>query len=277
MADNNVSITSVEFDYIRKVLREHSAIVLDDGKEYLAEARLGPLVRQEGLQTLSELVAHLQKLPFGRLHTQVVEALATNETSFFRDATPFESLKKVVIPRLMESRNGSRTINIWSAACSTGQEPYSVAMLLRENFLALDSWKVEILATDLSNDVLDRAKEGRYSQLEINRGLPAPMLVKYFVKDGTGWRIKDEIRSMVEFRQLNLVENWPTVQRMDIVLLRNVLIYFDLETRKLVYKRLRQVIGPDGYLLLGGGETPSNLDEGFQRVQYEKCDFYQLA
>lgn len=276
MADNT-SISTEEFNYIRKVLREHSAIVLDEGKAYLAEARLGPLVRQEGLETLSELVGTLQKLPYGRLHTQVVEALATNETSFFRDSAPFESLRKIVIPNLIEARGATRAIRIWSAACSTGQEPYSLAMLLREHFLALDSWNVEIIATDLSNDVLERAREGRYSQLEINRGLPAPMLVKYFAKDGTGWRIKDEIRSMVTFRQLNLVENWPALQEMDVVLLRNVLIYFDLETRKLIYKRLHRVIRPDGYLLLGGGETPSHLDERFKRVQYEKCDFYQLA
>ncbi len=276
MADNT-SISTEEFDYIRKVLREHSAIVLDEGKAYLAEARLGPLVRQEGLETLSELVRTLQKAPWGRLHTRVVEALATNETSFFRDSRPFESLKKVVIPNLVEARSASRTIRIWSAACATGQEPYSVAMLLREHFLALDSWNVEIIATDLSSDVLERAREGRYSQLEINRGLPAPMLVKYFVKDGTGWKMKDEIRTMVTFRQLNLVENWPAMQEMDVVLLRNVLIYFDLETRKLIYERLHRVIKPDGYLLLGGGETPSNLDERFKRVQCEKCDFYQLT
>lgn len=276
MADST-SISTEEFNYIRKVLREHSAIVLDEGKAYLAEARLGPLVRQEGLESLSELVGTLQKLPYGRLHTQVVEALATNETSFFRDAAPFESLRKTIIPNLIEARGSTRTIRIWSAACATGQEPYSVAMLLREHFLALDSWNVEIIATDLSNDVLERAREGRYSQLEINRGLPAPMLVKYFAKDGAGWRIKDEIRSMVTFRQLNLVENWPAMQEVDVVLLRNVLIYFDLDTRKQIYKRLHRVIKPDGYLLLGGGETPSHLDERFKRVQCEKCDFYQLA
>lgn len=275
--DTTINITSEDFEYIRKMLREHSAIVLDDGKEYLAEARLGPLVRQEGVSTVSELVIRLQKTPFGRLHSQVVEALATNETSFFRDSTPYESLKTEVIPQLIKLRENERQINIWCAASSSGQEPYSVAMLLKEHFLVLKSWNVHIFATDLSREMVERTAEGRYSQLEINRGLPAPLLVKYFQKDGTGWRIKDEIRSMVDPQELNLVNSWGSLPRMDIVLLRNVLIYFDIETRLMIFNKLRSVLKPDGFLLLGGGETTMNLDDGFQRVHFGKCDFYQFV
>lgn len=277
MDSTTINITTEEFLYIRKMLREHSAIVLDNGKEYLAEARLGPLIRQEGVNSIGELVTRLQKMPFGRLHSQVVEALATNETSFFRDSTPFESLKTDVIPRLMKLRQNERRLNIWCAASSSGQEPYSVAMLLKEHFVALNSWDVRILATDLSREMVERTKQGRYSQLEINRGLPAPLLVKYFQKDGTGWRIKDEIRSMIHFQELNLMNSWGSLPRMDIVLLRNVLIYFDIETRLLIFKKLRSVLRADGFLLLGGGETTMHLDDGFQRVQFGKCDFYQFV
>jgi chemotaxis protein methyltransferase CheR len=270
-------VTSEDFAFIGKLLSKRSAVVLEPGKEYLVETRLAPVVRKLGVGSISDLVTRLRMPGSNGLVTQVVEALLTNETSFFRDVHPFESLRKTVIPDLMGRRRGERALTVWCCASSTGQEPYSLAMLLREHFPELQTWKVSLLATDLSCDALSRAREGKYNQIEINRGLPASLLVKYFRQHGTHWQLKEEIRSLVDFRELNLSEPWPYLPRMDLVLIRNVMIYFEVETKKAILGSLARLLKPDGYLLLGGAETTFNLHDAFRRVDQLKAGFFQLV
>jgi chemotaxis protein methyltransferase CheR len=273
-----MALTQAAFDYLRVLVRERSAIVLEDQKGYLVEARLGPLARREGFASLDALVDHLRSgRRDGGLHQKVVETMTTNETSFFRDVHPFEQLRLEVLPELMRRRAAERRLDVWCAACASGQEPYSVAMLLREHFPTLAGWDVRVLATDLSLDVLERARQGRYSQAEVNRGLPARLLVKYFVKDGADWQLKDEVRRMVEFRQVNLVGPWPAAPPQDVVLLRNVLIYFDEAARRSVLGKVRRLLRPDGRLFLGSAETTINLDDAFERVQHGRSICYRLA
>jgi chemotaxis protein methyltransferase CheR len=269
-------IKSADFNYLSNLVRERSAIVLEPGKEYLVEARLTPLAQRQGFDTLDAFIAHLRAHRYNGTHRKVVEAMTTNETTFFRDVYPFEMLKKVILPTLIEKRQATRSLNIWSAACSSGQEPYSIAMLLRENFPLLAGWDVRILATDISQEMLERTRAGRYTQLEINRGLPASLLVKYFERQGLEWQIKPELRSMLEVRELNLVEPWTLLPQMDVIFIRNVMIYFDVETKKLILRMLRQVLRPGGYLFLGGAETTLNLDSTFTRVNYDKAICYQV-
>jgi chemotaxis protein methyltransferase CheR len=270
-------MTSQDFQLICKLLLERSAIVLEPGKEYLVETRLAPIVRTMELGSITSLVARLQAPDSYGLVTQIVEALVTTETSFFRDVHPFEALKKTVIPELIRRRAGARALAIWCAASSTGQEPYSLAMLLREHFPELRDWNVSLLATDLSREVLARAREGKYNQIEVNRGLPAPLLVKYFQQHGTHWQLKEEIRKLVDFRELNLAQPWPFLPRMDLVLNRNVMIYFDVAMKKSILSRIARLLRPDGYLLLGGAETTLNLSDSYRRVEPLKSGFYQLV
>jgi chemotaxis protein methyltransferase CheR len=266
-----------EFDVIRKLILERSGVVLEPGKEYLVESRLAPIVRQMNLNSIAELIAQL-RFPSGNgLEQRIVEAMVTTESSFFRDHHPFEALRKVAIPDLMNRRRDQRRLNIWCAASSTGQEPYSIALLIREHFSELTRWEVLILATDLSRQVLDRAREGRFNQIEVNRGLPAALLVKYFEQHGTEWRLKPAIRALVDFREMNLTQAWPILPLMDLILIRNVMIYFDVDTRKDILNRLQRVLRPDGYLLLGGTETTFGLDDSFARVEPLKAGLYQLV
>jgi chemotaxis protein methyltransferase CheR len=270
-------MTDQDFDFVRRLLRERSAIVLDEGKQYLVEARLAPLVRQHNLGSITELVARLRAAGGNGLHLEVVEALVTNETSFFRDHHPFEALRKEVIPELMRRRASERRLHIWCAASSTGQEPYSLAMLLREHFPELARWQVTLRASDLSRDTLARAREGRYNQVEVNRGLPATLLLKYFQQHGTSWQLNAGIRAMVEFQQLNLAQPWPPLPPVDLVLMRNVMIYFDVPTKRTILGRVARLLRPDGYLLLGGAERTFNLDDSYRRVEHLKTGFYQLT
>jgi chemotaxis protein methyltransferase CheR len=270
-------MTALEFDVIRKLLLERSAIVLEAGKEYLVETRLAPIVRQLNLNSIGELIAQLRCQPANGLYRQIVEAMVTTESSFFRDRHPFDDLRKAVIPDLMTRRRDERRLEIWCAACSTGQEPYSIALLIREHFPECAGWRISLLASDLSRQVLQKAREGRYTQIEVNRGLPAALMVKYFDQHGTEWQLKPAIRSMVDFQEINLAQAWPVLPRMDLVLVRNVMIYFDVETKKAILGRLARVLRPDGYLLLGGAETTFNLSDSYQRVERFKSGFYQLA
>lgn len=270
------TITPVDFEYIRTLVEQRSAIVLEPCKEYLVFSRLAPLARQHGY-ALDDLLKMLRKTSFGHLHQHVVEAMTTNETSFFRDTHPFEAMKSVVLPDLAGRRAATRQLNIWCAACSSGQEPYSLAMILREHFPHLRDWAVRIHATDLSAQILSRAKEGVYCQAEVNRGLPAALLVKYFKKEGLQWRIKDEIREMVSFAELNLIGTWPAMPPMDAIFIRNVLIYFATDTKKSILAKMRRVMQPDGYLFLGGAETTLNLDDAFHRQQFDKTICYRLG
>ena len=269
-------MTDQEFDLVRRLLREHSAIVLEEGKQYLVETRLAPLARQLELPSIGELIARLRNQPANGLCRQVVEAMVTTETLFFRDHHPFEALRKVVLPDLIGRRRGERRLNVWCAACASGQEPYSLALLLREHFPELEGWKIALLASDLSREVLARAREGRFNQIEVNRGLPAALLVKYFEQHGTDWQLKPALRGMVDFQEINLAQPWPALPRMDLILIRNVMIYFDVETKKTILGRVARLLRPDGYLLLGGAETTFNLDDSYVRVEQLRGGFYQL-
>jgi chemotaxis protein methyltransferase CheR len=270
------NLQTSDFDYICTLVRERSAIVLEPGKEYLVQARLLPVARQQGLDDISALVARLKRGE-PALTTQVVEAMTTNETSFFRDVHPFDCLRADVLPSLLEARCAQRTLRIWSAAASTGQEAYSIAMILREHFPELAGWNISILGTDLSNDVLEKAREGRYAQIEVNRGLPAPMLVKYFDRAGPAWKVKPELLAMCEFKALNLVAPWAALPRMDIVFLRNVLIYFDVDTKRDVLTKMRSTLAPDGYLFLGAAETTLQFDGLFERAPHARANCYRVS
>jgi chemotaxis protein methyltransferase CheR len=264
-----------DFDYIRDLVRDRAAIILEPGKEYLAVTRLDPVVRRAGLGSLSELVATLREDDDPALSEQVIDALTTNETTFFRDLHPFESLRNHILPALVERKRLSRSLSIWSAGCSSGQEPYSVAMLIREDFPELAGWQVSILGTDVSVAMLERARAGRYGQIEVNRGLPAHLLVKYFRRAGVGWEIDGSIRAMVRFRQQNLIDPWPSMPPMDLVLMRNVMIYFDVAAKQEILARVGDVLAPHGYLLLGTSETTLHLDDSFRRHAVGPTGWYQ--
>lgn len=271
-----MSIAAGDFEYIRRLVHEGAAIVLEPGKEYLAESRLVPVARAEGFATIAEMVARLQADPRSLLHRKVIEAMTTNETTFFRDVHPFEALRQHVIPELIASRESTKQITIWCGASSSGQEPYTIAMVLRHHFPVLASWKVRIIATDIARTMLERTREGLYSQLEVNRGLPAPMLVKWFVKEGTHWRVKPELRALVEPLELNLAGTWPQLPTCDVVFMRNVLIYFDVATKQRILERTRRCMHPDGWLFLGGAETTLNVDDRFERVPIERATTYRI-
>lgn len=270
-----MSISPIEFDYLRKLMAEHTSIVLDAGKEYIAESRLAQLVAQEGFDNLRELIRTLRGNQFDVLHRKVVNAMTNNETWFFRDLVPFQALRTKVVPALIAARANERRLTVWSAACSTGQEPYSIAMLLRDEFPELRSWTVRVLATDISTSVLERAQRGHYSQLEINRGLPANLLARYFSREGLDWVISDEVRRSVEFSSINLAEPWRHFPSCDVIFIRNVLIYFDVDTKKKILGGIRRCLRPDGYLFLGGAETTLNIDEKYERVQFETTAYYR--
>lgn len=273
-----MTVAASDFDYIARLVWRRSAIVIEPGKEYLVESRLLPLARKTGAETISDLVARLQAQPETSLHVEVVDAMTTNETSWFRDRTPFDALASHVLPELIHARAATRRISIWSAGCSSGQEPYSIAMIVN-NLMALHpGWDVSIVATDLSEEMLAKARAGRYGQLEVNRGLPATMLVNHFERAGMEWVISERLRRMVDFRQLNLAEPPPaSMPSFDVVFLRNVLIYFDTATKREVLARVRQLMRPDGYLVLGGAETTLNIDDAFEPVQLDRVTCYRMC
>jgi len=262
--------------YICSLVRTKSAIELDAAKAYLIEARLSPLAKRHGFGSIAEMVQELQTQPKVAMQQQLVEAMTTNETSFYRDIHPFEGLRTTILPDLLQKKTASRTLTIWSAACSTGQEAYSIAMLLQESFPELSSWKVQIHGTDLSDDVLEKARVARFSQIEMNRGLPAALLTKYFRREGVHWELVPQIRNMVSFSKLNLIERWPVLPVMDVVFLRNVLIYFSPETKKSILEKIRAAMSPHGVLFLGAAETTMGLDNAFTRVQVGNSVFYRI-
>ncbi|MEO8427694.1 MAG: protein-glutamate O-methyltransferase CheR [Verrucomicrobiota bacterium] len=269
-------MNTADFDYVRKFVRDQAAIVLEPGKEYLVESRLLILARKEKIASIDELIKKLRSDPKNGLHRKVVDAMTTNETSFFRDIHPFEALRKSIIPELMARRAAQRQVNFWCGAASTGQEPYSVLMLIAEHFPELLKWDVKFIATDLCSEVLARSRAGCFSQLEVNRGLPASLLVKYFVRQGASWEIREDLRRRVEFREMNLVKDWPALPPLDIVFLRNVLIYFDVETKKTILAKARRLLRPGSYLLLGGAETTFNIDDAFEREVIDKTICYRV-
>lgn len=259
-------MTPQDYDYLRTLVKARSGLTLSADKHYLVESRLLPVARKAGLPTLGELVLRLRGAGGDSLTIDVVEAMTTNESFFFRDKFPFENFRTFIIPALLEARAGQRRIRIWCAAAATGQEPYSLAMILKEMGCQLDGFRVEILATDLSNEVLEKAKSGVYSQFEVQRGLPIQLLVKYFTQAGEMWRIAPEIRDMVQFRPINLIRNFSNLGSFDVVFCRNVLIYFDQATKIAVLERIADVTASDGYLALGGAETVIGLTEMFKAI-----------
>ncbi|KWV48978.1 chemotaxis protein CheR [Bradyrhizobium macuxiense] len=258
-------MTPPDYEYLRKLLKDHSGLDLSTDKQYLIESRLLPLARKCGLSGIPDLV---MKMKGGSsLHiVQVVEAMTTNETFFFRDKIPFDHFRDIIMPELVKARAARRSIRIWCAAGSTGQEPYSLAMCLKEMGATLAGWRVEIIATDLSQEVLEKSKAGIYSQFEVQRGLPIQMLIKYFKQSGEFWQINPELRSMVQHRQLNLLHDFSLLGAFDVIFCRNVLIYFDQDTKINVFNRLARSMDADGFLVLGAAETVVGLTDSFKPV-----------
>ncbi|MBB3204856.1 chemotaxis protein methyltransferase CheR [Rhodopirellula rubra] len=270
------ALSPADFDYLAKLVLDRSAIVLEPSKSYLLESRLNPVARENGFDSIGELADALRKPNCRKLVDEVVDAMTTNETSFYRDIHPFELLKKTLLPELIEKRSKEKRLTIWSNACSSGQEVYSVAMMIREHFPQLSDWDVRLRATDLSSDILERAEKGIFNQTEINRGLPMQLLMKYFHREGVHWRINDDIRAMVRFDSVNLIENWPaTLTGVDVVFLRNVLIYFTPDTKREILAKVRRRIRDDGCLFLGGSENTMNLTNEFERVQVDRTVYYR--
>jgi chemotaxis protein methyltransferase CheR len=256
----------LDFEYLRKFLRERSGLVLAADKQYLAESRLLPVARAAGLVGVAELVQALRRPDVEPLATQVVEAMTTNESFFFRDRIPFEQFRDTIMPELLARRASRRRIRIWCAAAATGQEPYSLAMSLKEMADRVSNWRIEIVATDISREVLEKARSGIFSQFEVQRGLPIALLVKYFTKVGDNWQIAPEIRAMVQFRALNLLRDFAHLGFFDVVFCRNVLLYFDQETKSRVLHRVADVMERDGYLVLGAAETVVGLTNAFTPI-----------
>ncbi len=276
-AEPQASISQLDFDYIRAMVRKESSIVLDDGKMYLVISRLTPLAREHSFPSVGAFISHLQSTAHGELHTLAVEAIVTTETSFFRDLHPFVELRDNILPELIKNkRDNSQSLCIWSAACSSGQEPHSIAMILRDRFPELVGWNLQLLASDISRRMIERAQDGVYTQIEVNRGLPAPYLVRFFNQNESHWQLKDELRGMFRFFRQNLADDWASVPPVDILMLRNVLIYFDVEMRRKVLRQVRRLLRPGGYLVLGSAETTLNLDQSFVRVRSGRTVFYQV-
>ncbi len=269
-----MTISAQSFRSVQELVRSESAIVLDVGKEYLVESRLAPLVRASGAADVDTYVTDAFKRRTPAALRDIVEALTTNETSWFRDSEPFITLRTSVLPTLATARQG-RPIRVWCAASSSGQEPYSVAMTALDT-PELMGGVVEVIGTDLSEEMLSRSRTGEYSQLEINRGLPATTLVKYFERAGVGWRVRPEVSRNVTFRHLNLIRPFPPMGRFDIVFLRNVLIYFDAPTKRDILARVRQVLAPDGVLFLGAAEMMTGVDDGWERLPGGRSSIYRL-
>lgn len=249
---------SVDYAFLRDLVHRHSQNVLDASRDYLFDMRLSRLLRTQGMTRLEELVRHLRTCRNPALELAVTEAMTINETSFFRDGRPFELLRTELLPRLIEARSRNRSLRFWSAACSTGQESYSIAMLLLEHFPALSGWNLRIEGTDLSSGVVERAQQGRYHRIEMNRGLPARHVVKYFDHVGEDWVVKPELRRMCNFRVANLCSRLPFHDRFDVIFLRNVMLYFSQETRRVLLANVHSLLAPDGVLLLGSTEQPAD-------------------
>lgn len=266
-------MTPLDYEYLRKLLKERSGLDLSADKQYLVESRLVPLARKAGLGGIPDLVAKM-KSGAEALTTEVVEAMTTNETFFFRDKIPFDHLRDTILPLMLQSRASRRSLRIWSAACSTGQEPYSIAMCLKEKGAALAGWRIEIVGTDLSQEVLEKSRAGIYSQFEVQRGLPIQLLVKYFTQSGELWQISPEIRGMVQHRQLNLLQDFSHLGKFDVIFCRNVLIYFDQDTKINIFERLARSLEPDGMLMLGAAESVVGITDAFRPCP-DKRGLYQ--
>lgn len=275
------SIGSDDYKFLQEYVYRQSGIVLDQDKHYLMDARLGPIIRRAGLGTMADLCGLLRGTGTAKpgqadaIRREVINAMTTNETLFFRELAQYEALQKKVLPTLMAERRESRRLRFWSAAASTGQEAYSLAMMLLD--IGIEGWNVQIHGTDINDAVLDRARQGRYLQIEVNRGLPASYLLRYFSRQGLEWQIKDEVKRLVQFEKLDLRQSLRTRGPYDIIFCRNVLIYFDLETKRKILSEMRGALYRGGYLLLGGAETTLNIDDQIRRVEMGAATLYQVA
>jgi chemotaxis protein methyltransferase CheR len=269
-----VALSQADFTYVSTMVRREAAIVLAPGKEYLVEARLIPVARQVGAADVATFLADLQRRPNIEHQRRIIDALTTNETSFFRDREPFAALANTVLPELVKARGSTRKLRFWSAASSSGQEAYSLAITLQEELPT--GWSFDIVGSDISTAMVKRAQTGEYSQVEVNRGLPASQLVQYFERAGAHWRVVPTLRRNVEFRQMNLTTPLPAMQPFDVIFLRNVLIYFDVATKRTVLRNAAKLLRPDGWLFLGAAETTIGIDDNYERVPAGRTSAYRL-
>jgi chemotaxis protein methyltransferase CheR len=265
------------FSWLCRYLLDNTGLVLGPDKMYLVESRLSPVARKYNTASLDTLADALRAGKNAELERDVVDAMMTNESFFFRDGKPFDQFKQVVLPRLLQARAAQKSFRIWSAACSTGQEPYTLAMILKEDQAKLAGWRVEIVGTDLSREALDRAKQGIYSQFEVQRGLPITLLVKYFTQSGDRWQISPELRNNIAFRELNLLSDFTTLGTFDVVFCRNVLIYFDQATKARILDKISRMMPPDGVLYLGGAETVLGVTEKFAPMPDQRGIYVHAA
>ncbi|HRK70970.1 MAG TPA: protein-glutamate O-methyltransferase [Micropepsaceae bacterium] len=257
-------MTPAEFQVIAQLVKQRSGLALTEDKMYLVESRLMPVAQRHGLGDLARLVQRVRTPGADAVIADVVEAMTTNETFFFRDKTPFDHFEKVILPSLIPARAAQKSLRIWCAAASTGQEPYSLAMIIKEKFPQLKDWKIDIIGTDISKEVLAKARAGNYTQFEVQRGLPIQLLIKYFKQEGQNWNISDDIKKMVQYRSFNLLDGFLSLGNFDVVFCRNVLIYFDRDTKADVLKRIAERLSGDGFLLLGAAETVIGVSDRFQ-------------
>lgn len=271
----NNQVSPEDYAWVSEFLRNECAISLEAGKEYLVSSRMTPLIRQYSFADIGELISAIRKSPSSPLADELVDAMTTNETSFFRDMHPFESLREDILPKLIATRQSTKQLRIWSGACSSGQEPLSLAMLIREDFPELASWDIKIIGTDISRSILSKAEKGEYNQLEVNRGLPARLLVKYFDRSGARFRVKDELLDMIQYRHLNLAKEWDNLPVFDVIFLRNVLIYFEDDTKKTILDQATRHIADDGWLALGGAESTRRVQNNFVHTLFSRSVWYQ--
>jgi len=266
-----------DFDFFATTLKQRSGLVLSRDKAYLLESRLMPVARKWNMKGLDDLAAALRARRDETVWRDVTEAMTTNESSFFRDQKPFDQFKQVVLPKLLETRAAKKHIRIWSAASSSGQEAYSLAILLAEMSAKLVGWRIEIVGTDLSSEMVERARSGIYSQFEVQRGLPITALVKHFSQNGDRWQINQNLRDMVTFKELNLLGDFGPIGAFDVVFCRNVLIYFDAPTKTKVLESITKVMHPDGLLYLGGAETVLGITDKFKPVENQRGLYVQQS
>jgi len=269
-----MTLSAADFAFVSAMVRREAAIVLAPGKEYLVEARLIPVARQVGAASVADFLANLQRKPNPADQRRIIDALTTNETSWFRDREPFSALTDVVLPELVKTRGTNRKVRLWSAASSSGQEAYSLAITLQENLPA--GWSYEIMGSDISTEMVKRAEAAEYSQVEVNRGLPASQLVQYFERAGAHWRITPGLRRNVSFKLMNLTAPLPAMPPFDVIFLRNVLIYFDVATKKSVLRNVARLLRPDGWLFLGAAETTIGIDDNYERVAAGRTSAYRV-
>jgi chemotaxis protein methyltransferase CheR len=276
MISTAVPLELEEFHFIQDFVYRAASIVIEEDKHYLVEYRLTPLMEREGMRSFRHLVSELRQPTSSHLRSQVVAAMTTNETYFFRDVHPFDALRRVILPQLIERRRKTKALNFFFGGCSSGQEPYSVAMLLRHDFPELADWNLRLTAADISAEMIRRARAGRYTQFEVNRGLPARMLITYFQKQGIDWQISDALRSMIDFQEMNLMQAFEFCFDVDIVFLRNVLIYFDQTFRSQLLEQIQRALRPDGCLMMGAAETTVFSSPAFLPLPVEHSNMFYL-